>query len=113
LGKSPATTAVTYEFLTARRLWYDRKESAPGTPGLNRKGEQDMAAVKWDEVSGYIEEAIRTKRMVQYNDIIEMAFADGASDDVVDALDAIGSRVFGSASDVREFLVAQGYVLDE
>ena len=77
------------------------------------KGSRNMAAVKWDSISGYIEKALSTKSMVQYNDVIEIAFADNASDDVVDALDAIGSRVFGSASDVREFLVTQGYVLDE
>ena len=77
------------------------------------KGSRNMAAVKWDCVSAYIDEALNTGGMVQDNDVIAMAFADDASDDVVDALDAIGSRLFSSASDVREFLVAQGYVLDE
>jgi len=71
-----------------------------------------MAAAKWVDVSKYIEEAINTRGMVQYNDVIEMAFTDGASDDVVDALDAIGSRVFSKASDVHDFLVDQGYVVD-
>ena len=72
-----------------------------------------MAAVKWEKVSPYIDKAIETRRMVQYNDVIQMAFAGDASDDVVDALDAIGSRVFTTAADVRKFLISQGYVLDE
>ncbi len=74
------------------------------------KGDKTVAAIKWDAISDYIEEALGTKGLVQHEDLMAMALANNASDEVVDALDAIGSRVFRSASEVRNFLVSQGYV---
>jgi len=72
-----------------------------------------MAAVKWDDVSGYIEQVFNATGLIQYNDIMAVVFADNANDDIVDALDAIGSRVFSSPSAVRDFLIEQGYILSE
>ena len=71
-----------------------------------------MAAVKWDSVSGYIDEAFNFKGQIERADVISLAEMDNASDDVIDALDAIGSRVFKSISDARDFLIAQKYVVD-
>ncbi len=69
-----------------------------------------MAAVKWDTISGYIDKAFSVKGRIERADVIELAELDYASDDVIDALDAVGSRVFTSISDLQNFLIAQGYV---
>ena len=69
-----------------------------------------MTTVKWDAISGYIDEAFNMKGRIEREDVIELAFNNHASDDVIDALDAIGSRKFNSASDVRDFLTEEGYV---
>ncbi len=69
-----------------------------------------MAAVKWEAVAPYVERVIKEKGTAQYGEMMNLALADNASDDVVDALDAVGSRVFSTPEQVRDFLVAQGYV---
>jgi hypothetical protein len=69
-----------------------------------------MAAVKWDTLSGYIDDIFSMNGRIARADVIALAEIDNASDEVIDALDAIGSRVFTSPSDVRDFLTAQGYV---
>lgn len=72
-----------------------------------------MATVKWDTISGYIDEAFNTHGRIERAYVIALAEIDGISDEVLDALDAIGSRVFRSPSDVRDFLIAQGYVANQ
>jgi len=69
-----------------------------------------MAAVKWDALSGYINDIFDMNGRIARADVIALAEIDNTSDEVIDALDAIGSRVFTSPSDVRVFLTAQGYV---
>jgi hypothetical protein len=69
-----------------------------------------MAAVKWDALSGYVDDIFSMNGRIARADVIALAEIDNASDEVIDALDAIGSRVFTSPSDVRDFLTAQGYV---
>ncbi|MBI4329626.1 MAG: hypothetical protein HY685_07160 [Chloroflexi bacterium] len=76
-----------------------------------------MAAVPWNAISRYIETAHKATGQVEREDILTLADHEGMMDDnVVDALDAIGSRIFRGAdavSKVREFLVGSGYVLPE
>ena len=72
-----------------------------------------MAAVKWEDISGYINEAFEITGRVLRGDVLALAERDGASDDIIDALDAIGSRAFNSPADVRAFLVDQGYVVKQ
>lgn len=72
-----------------------------------------MAAVKWDSISGYINTAFNAKKRIERADVIDLAEFARASDDVIDALDAIGSRVFTSISELRDYLVAQGYVVKQ
>lgn len=72
-----------------------------------------MAVVKWDAISRYMEEIFEMSGRVERADVLDLAMADNASDDVVDALDAIGSRVFRSVADAREFLTNGGYVLKQ
>ena len=71
-----------------------------------------MAPVKWDTVSGYINDALSMNGRIERAPIVALAEMDDADDDIIDALDAVGSRVFESSSDVRDFLVTQGYVVD-
>ncbi len=64
-------------------------------------------AVYWSQVARYIEEAHASSGRVERADIVDKAFDDGASDDVIDALDAMGSRVFNTPDDARQFLLSQ------
>jgi hypothetical protein len=42
--------------------------------------------------------------------VIDLAYVENADDDIIDTIDAIGSRVFSSPQDVRDFLVGQKLV---
>ncbi len=69
-----------------------------------------MAKVTWDMISKYVDQAINTWGQIERADLVEYAENDYASDDIIDALDAVGSRVFRTQEDVRKFLTDQGYV---
>ncbi len=69
-----------------------------------------MALPSWESVLPYVEQAHSFKGRVERADCVDLAFADNAPDEVVDALDAIGSRVFPSPQAVRDFLAQQGYI---
>jgi len=70
-----------------------------------------MVAVKWDLISGYVEQVFKTNGNITRAEVFALAEMNNASDDVLDALDAIGSRVFTSPSTVQSYLTAQGYVV--
>ena len=69
-----------------------------------------MASVPWSEVSKYFDDAFAYKGRIERRDVMELADADIASDDAVDAIDAIGSRVFPNIEAAKSFLEAQGYI---
>ncbi|MFH1031383.1 MAG: DUF2795 domain-containing protein [Chloroflexota bacterium] len=69
-----------------------------------------MTAIKWDDISGYVDEVFKLTGKVIRADVLELAEKDGVSDDIIDALDALGSRTFNTVADVKTFLVQQGYV---
>ncbi len=68
-------------------------------------------AVKWESVSSYIQEAFDMKGQIERSVVMAFAESDNAGDDIIDTLDAIGSRVFRSVADAQNFLTTQGYVL--
>ncbi len=70
-----------------------------------------MKPVKWELISGYVEQVLNTNGNIARADVFAFAEMNNASDDALDALDAIGSRVFTSPDAVRSFLTAQGYVV--
>ena len=70
-----------------------------------------MAPVKWDLISGYVEQVLNTNGNIARADVFALAEMNNASDDALDALDAIGSRVFTSSDAVRSYLTTQGYVV--
>lgn len=47
---------------------------------------------------------------IERADVIEMAYDQNADDDLIDTIDALGSRVFNTPEDVRSFLVSQKLV---
>jgi hypothetical protein len=65
-------------------------------------------AVRWSEIEPYVQRAFEAAGTVERADLVDLAYADNASDDVVDALDVIGSRVFNSVDAAKQFLVGQG-----
>jgi hypothetical protein len=67
-------------------------------------------AVSWSEVEPYLQQAFDRAGNVERADVVDLAYADNASDDVVDALDMIGSRVFPSVDAAKQFLVGQNAV---
>jgi hypothetical protein len=69
-------------------------------------------AVKWSKVAPYIENGFANEARVERSKIVDAAYDDAADDDIVDALDALGSRVFSSVEDAKAFLVSQGVVED-
>ncbi len=62
--------------------------------------------VRWTQVAPYIERTYETSGCVE-RAAVNAACDDGASDAVVDALDVMGSRVFATPEEAREFLEAQ------
>ncbi len=71
-----------------------------------------VAKVKWDSISKYLEQAHVNFGQIERADVLELADKAGANDDVVDALDAIGSRVFRSVADAKKFLLTTSYVIE-
>jgi len=69
-------------------------------------------AVKWSKVAPYIENGFAAQGRVERSSIVDAAYDDAADDDVVDTLDALGSRVFNSVDDAKQFLASQGLVED-
>jgi hypothetical protein len=69
-----------------------------------------MAAVAWETIEPFFSQAFVGRGQVEREDVINLAFAASASDDVVDAIDALGSRVFRSVDDARAFLAGEGLV---
>lgn len=69
-------------------------------------------AVKWSKVAPYIENGFAAQGRVERAGIVDAAYDDSADDDVVDTLDGLGSRVFNSVDEAKQFLVSQGLVED-
>lgn len=67
-------------------------------------------AITWSKVAPYIEEGFASNGRVERTSIVDKAFDDGADDDIVDTIDAIGSRIFNSVEEAKQFLLAQGLV---
>jgi hypothetical protein len=68
--------------------------------------------VKWSKIAPYIEGGFAAEGRVERAGIVDKAFDDGADDDVVDALDMLGSRVFNSVDEAKAFLASVNAVED-
>jgi hypothetical protein len=68
--------------------------------------------VKWDRIAPYIENGFAAQGRVERAGIVDAAYDDAADDDVVDTLDALGSRVFNSVDEAKSFLQSQGLIED-
>jgi hypothetical protein len=66
--------------------------------------------VKWSKVAPYIENGFASNARVERTSIVDAAYDDAADDDVVDAIDGLGSRIFNSVDEARQFLLSQGLV---
>jgi phage gp29-like protein len=67
-------------------------------------------AVPWSVIEPYVAGAYEQQGHVERADVIDLAYADNADDDVIDVIDAIGSRVFNTPEDVRAFLAGQNLI---
>jgi hypothetical protein len=66
--------------------------------------------VKWSKVAPYIEGGFANEGRIERSSIVDKAYDDAADDDVVDAIDGIGSRIFTSVDEAKQFMVSQGLV---
>ena len=71
-----------------------------------------MSPLPWSAIAKYVEEAQSFKGRVERADCLDLAFSNHAPDEVVDALDALGSRIFPTVAAAKEFLVAQKQVTE-
>lgn len=69
-----------------------------------------MPPLPWSAIAKYVEEAQSFKGRVERADCLDLAFSNHAPDEVIDALDALGSRIFPTVAAAKEFLVAQKQV---
>ena len=67
-------------------------------------------AIAWSQIEQYVVGAYEQQGRVERADVIDLAYNDNADDDVIDTIDAIGSRVFNTPDDVRAFLTSQDLV---
>ena len=67
-------------------------------------------AVTWTRIAPYIESGFASNARVERTSIVDAAYDEGADDDIVDALDGLGSRIFNSVDDAKAFLISQGLV---
>ena len=63
-----------------------------------------MAVVPWSKLEIYFVTAFEAHGQVERQDVIDIAFSEDESDDVIDAIDYIGSRVFRTVDAAKEFL---------
>jgi hypothetical protein len=69
-------------------------------------------AIKWSRVASYLENGYASTGRVDRTTVVDAAYDDAAADDIVDTLDALGSRVFNSVDDAKAFLASQGLIED-
>ena len=67
-------------------------------------------AIAWSQIEQYVTGSYEQQGRVERADVIDLAYDDNADDDVIDVIDAIGSRVFNTPDDVRAFLTSQNLV---
>ena len=70
-------------------------------------------SVPWETIQEYIEGAYAINGQVERSVALELGEADGISDDAVDAIDAIGSRIFRgdtAVADTKGFLDSVGHL---
>lgn len=68
--------------------------------------------VSWTRIAPYIENGYASQGRIERASIVDAAYDEGAHDDIVDTLDALGSRIFNSVDDARQFLASQGLIED-
>lgn len=67
-------------------------------------------AVKWEKVAPHIEAGLASRGNVERSSIVDKLFDEGEDDDIIDAIDGLGSRIFNSVDDAKQFLISQGLV---
>jgi len=67
-------------------------------------------AVKWNKVAPYIEAGLANEGRIERSGIVDKAYDDAADDDVVDAIDGLGSRIFMTVDEAKAFLLTTGLV---
>lgn len=101
------TAPVYFLFLHPRSTISGGVRTLRAYPGIKESG---MATVSWSTIEPYVLGAFAQQGRVERADVIDLAYDDNANDDVIDVIDAIGSRVFKTPDDVRAFLQSQNLI---
>lgn len=67
-------------------------------------------AIAWSEIEPFVTRAFEAQGRVERADVIDLAYDANANDDVIDVVDAIGSRVFPTVEATKDFLSGQGHL---
>ncbi len=67
-------------------------------------------AISWSTIEPFVTQAFEAQGRVERADVIDLAYAENADDDIIDTIDAIGSRVFPNPDAVKTFLAGQKLV---
>ncbi len=67
-----------------------------------------MAKTSWTEVEAVVRDLFEQGLTPDRSDLMDLAFAKDASDDVIDALDTLGGRPLESLAQLRELLEKNG-----
>ncbi len=67
-------------------------------------------AIAWSEIESFVTRAYEAQGRVERADVIDLAYDANANDDIIDVIDAIGSRVFPTVQATRDFLASQGHI---
>jgi hypothetical protein len=69
-----------------------------------------MAKASWSAVEALVKPVFDSGAQPERQDLVDLAFAKDASDDVVDALDSLGGRPIASLEALREQLSRNGVI---
>lgn len=67
-----------------------------------------MAKANWSDVEALVKDWFDQGLMPDRGDLVDLAYAQNANDDVIDALDTLGSRPVESLGALKELLSKNG-----
>jgi len=68
--------------------------------------------VPWSKLEDYFLTAFEANGQGERQDVIDLAFAEDEADEVIDAIDYIGSRVFRTVEAAKDFLKTTNQITD-
>ena len=67
-------------------------------------------AAQWDDVEALVKHLFEQGLQPDRQELVDLAFAENANDDVIDALDSLNGKPVPSLSSLKEQLTANGQI---